>query len=327
MRGLQIRGPNDVGVAEIPMEAMGSNRVRVHVDLVGLCGTDFALTSGTLGLNTLPVVPGHEVVGTVKESSSSQFIVGDMVVLDPLMNCGTCWACLKDRPQWCSQVGVVGVVRNGGACEELVLPSHQWIVLPPGVSLEAAVLIEPVHVAQTVLDVAGSVVPEHVLVIGTGALGLIIIESLQHQWPHARIVAYDAVAEHLDHALTIGAMRLEDKDSGSFELVIDGVGALASMELAGTAVRPGGHIVVYGVPKAHVSIPKADVLFRKNVAVSFSRLYSHDFDHAVKWVADGIIRPEEIVCDRLSLDEAAVFLSESRWNRPERWGKTLIQMN
>lgn len=327
MRGLQITEAKHVSLVELPKESIGDDMVRVQVRFVGLCGTDFALANGTLGLNVFPVVPGHEVAGIVSESTSPDFQPGDPVVLDPLISCGDCEACRIGRPQWCTQVGVIGVVRDGGAREELVLPAKQWVHWPKDVPLEVgAVLVEPIHVVHAVLEAAGARRPNRVLVIGTGALGLMVVQSLNYQWPGVEISVYDTVEQHVEHAEGFGAARLMDTDRGTFDLVIDGVGSTASLDLASMAVRQGGRLVVYGVPKAGVNIPNADVLFRKNIHVVLSRLYSHDFSRAVQWAAEGVITPHDVVSDWLSLPEAAAFLQEEHWKRPERWGKTLVRV-
>lgn len=326
MRALQITGVSQVAIVDVPAEPMRDNSVRVRIEAVGLCGTDFALTSGTLGLNVLPIIPGHEVVGVVAESRSRQFQIGDRVALDPLVSCGTCPACHQGQPQWCAQVGVMGVAHHGGAREEMVLPAQHWVRLPTGMATETAVLVEPVHVVETVFRAVGPEPPARVLVIGSGALGLMILQVIQTRWPQTSVSVYDTVAEHLTHAIALGAGTWDPGTRDPVDLVIEGVGADASLNMAAQAVRPGGHLVVYGVPKPGQTIPSAALLFRKNVRLTFSRLYTHQFDGAIAWLSRGLVTPQQIVSDRLTLEQAATFLRENRWTRPERWGKTVIMI-
>lgn len=326
MRALQITAANQVAIVDVPVQPINDNDVRVRIDAVGLCGTDFALTTGNLGLNVWPIIPGHEVVGVVTESRSEQFQVGDPVALDPLMSCGTCPACQQGKPQWCAQVGVIGVARHGGAREEIVLAAHHWVRLPAAMPIEAGVLVEPVHVVETVFHAVGSEFPTHVLMIGSGALGLMILQVIQKRWPKSSVFVHDTVAERLTHAIAFGATPWQLGTTDSVDLVIDGVGAESSLTMAAQAVCPGGHIVVYGVPKPGRTIPQADLLFRKNVRLTFSRLYTHQFDQAIMWLSRGWVTPQHIISDRLTLEEAATFLGEHRWSRLERWGKTIITM-
>ncbi len=326
MRALQIRGRQDVALVDLPPEAMADGMVRVAVDRVGLCGTDFALTAGTLGLNVLPVVPGHEVLGTVVASRSAALRVGKRVILDPLLNCGHCPACGQGHPQWCSAVGVIGVVRDGGAREEMVLPAERWLPWPAELPLDAGVLVEPAQVVATIVQAMGATVPEQMLLVGTGALGLMLVRVLRQQWPATTLWVHDTVPERRDRALALGGRDWHPGVGPALDVVVDGVGASDTLALAAESVRAGGHIVVYGVPKADTLLPSPAGLFRKNVRMTFSRLYTHDFAQAMAWVANGVIRPQEVVSDRLALEEAAEFLRERRWNAPARWGKTLIRV-
>ena len=326
MKGLQIQGVNQVSVVDLPAEPIGEGMVRVAIHAVGLCGTDFALIEGTLGLNVWPVVPGHEVIGRVMESRSSRFHVGDPVILDPLVSCGTCNACRLGRPQWCEHVGVIGVVRDGGAREEMVLPDSQWVPWPKKLPLEDGVLSEPLHVVETILPLIGSEQPSRILVIGNGALGLMILHVLKHYWPDLDIRTYDVIAERLHRALMIGGKPWNPNDNEPMNVVIDGVGTNSSLEMAALSVGNGGHIIVYGVPKPGNVVPNADLLFRKNVRMSFSRLYTHEFRYPAQWLANDVVTSTDIVSDRLSLDEAAAFLRDHRWKSPSRWGKAIITL-
>ncbi len=326
MRALQVRGPQDVAIVDLPEEAMAEGLVQVAVDRVGLCGTDFALTAGTLGLNVLPVIPGHEVLGTVTASASSALRVGDRVILDPLMNCGRCAACRQGHPQWCPDVGVTGVVRDGGAREEMVLPAERWLSWPTELPGEAGVLVEPAQVVATVMQAMGATPPEQMLVIGSGALGLMLVRVCRQRWPATAVWVQETVPERRERALALGARSWQPGVTPALDVVVDGVGASATLALAADAVRAGGHIIVYGLPKADTLLPPPAGLFRKNARLTFSRLYTHDFSQAKVLIADGVITPEDVVSDRLSLEEAAEFLRERRWEAPTRWGKTLIRM-
>ena len=327
MRALVIDGARDVRVTDVPRQPIAEGDVRVRISRVGLCGTDYALAQGQLGLNAFPVIPGHEVVGVVEESRSMALSVGDRVALDPLLNCGSCWACHTNHPQWCTHVGVIGVVRSGGLQEELVLPAPHWIRIPPSVELSDAVLLEPAHVVDTIISGVDIPSIRRVLVIGTGALGLLLIKVLRHIASELSVWAYDTVSQRLDRAVQEQAEPWSSDSSNSVDLVIDGVGSPESAVLTAQAVRPGGRILIYGVPKPGSSVSTADVLFRKNVQVNYSRLYSHDFAAALRWIESGWITANDMVSDTLTLEDAVGFLRDARWQSPDRWGKTVVALD
>lgn len=324
MKAVVIKGAGDIAVVDGDQQALQEGQVRVAVQRVGLCGTDFSLAQGQLGLNTFPVTPGHEVVGVVRESRSPHWAEGDPVALDPLLNCGSCEACRSGHPQWCNQVGVIGVVQEGGLQEELVLGAQHWVRIPDAVSLRDAVLLEPTHVVSTVLSTVNWESIGDLLILGTGALGLLLIRVLTYLAPHTTVWAYDPVPERLDRAVQASARRWSPQGAPAVDVVIDGVGAAASADMAAQAIRPGGHIVVYGVPKPDTAVTTAALLFRKNVQVTYSRLYSHDFSQAVAWIESGWVQASAVVSDELTLDQVPPFLREKRWLLPQRWGKAVV---
>lgn len=327
MRGLQVMAPHEINISDVVPDSMTDGLVRVRVQRVGLCGTDFSLVQGTLGLNTYPITPGHEVTGIVIESLHPNYAVGDQVVLDPLINCGDCWACQCGQPQWCSQVGVIGVVTPGGLRDEIVLPGKHWVPVSGQRAPEDYVLVEPAHVVDTALQAPSIRVAKTLLLIGSGALGLMFMGVLRSRFPDLKIWVYDEVPERLVHAGALGGEPWPGIGKGMMvDVVIDGVGATNSLALAVDAVRPGGQVIVYGVPKLDTSIPAAGALFQKNVAISFSRLYTHDFSGAVALIEDGVISGRSFISDIISFDDAPLFLSGERWRAATRWGKTIISL-
>jgi L-gulonate 5-dehydrogenase len=311
-------------VAQISAEKLEPGDVRVRVGATGLCGTDFALVGGTLGLNAYPVILGHEVSGTVVESRSRLVDVGQRVILDPIRSCGWCWACAQGTPRLCDEVEVIGVASDGGCRDEVVLPGEHWVPIPSKMELEDAVLVEPVHVAATTYRAIAADRPDSVLVIGAGAIGLMLLALLRHWRPRTAVFISDVLPERVRRAEQWGAKPLAAGSDDRFDCVVDGVGSATSMRICGERARRGGTIVVYGVPKSGADLPQADQLFRKNARVVFSRLYDRDFKAAIGVIADGVITASNLVGTRLTIDSAAPFLNGRGWADSSHWGKALV---
>lgn len=127
---MYIDDPKEV---EVPTpECSGRNEVLIEPNYVGLCGTDYMLVSrdGTgaclfRGPIRPPVTLGHEILGTVIDSGTAAGLsVGDFVVCNSIVTCGTCWACSRGYPNSCSHIELVGLTRDGGLADRLVLPSN-----------------------------------------------------------------------------------------------------------------------------------------------------------------------------------------------------------
>ncbi len=324
MRALKVMSPGEVIFAEAPAEDIAPGEVRIGVGAVGLCGTDFSLVSGTLGLNSYPVIPGHEVSGTVLETRSRFLDVGQKVILDPLLSCGKCWACVQGTPQYCDEVGVVGVASNGGARDEVVLPADRWVAVPAQLPLADAALVEPVHVATTIYRAIASQNPDSVLVIGAGAIGMLLMALLQHWRPNTAVFVSDLMVDRVRRADTWGARDLANLGGSHVDCVVDGVGTMDSIQTAVRHARRGGAIVVYGVPKSGAALPDADQMFRRNLRLMFVRLYDRDFRAAIGILTDGVISASQVVGTRLTLASAASFFNDRGWQQESHWGKALV---
>ena len=94
----------------------------VEVAAVGLCGTDLHILAGEHGV--LPVVPGHEVTGTVVAAGaeSGEVRVGDRVAVDPSLPCRACRFCRRGRENLCLTLGALGVTTAGGAADYMRAP-------------------------------------------------------------------------------------------------------------------------------------------------------------------------------------------------------------
>lgn len=326
MRALTVIGPGEVILGDAPAEDLAPGEVRVGVGAVGLCGTDFALVSGTLGLNSYPVIPGHEVSGTVLETRSRLLDVGQKVILDPLLSCGKCWACVQGTPQCCDEVGVVGVAANGGARDQVVLPAERWVAVPAQLALADAALVEPVHVATTIYRAVAAQTPASVLVIGAGAIGLMLMGLLQHWRPNCAVFVSDLMPDRVRRAGAWGAQDLAALGEKHVDCVVDGVGVAASIQVAVRYARRGGSIVVYGVPKSGTALPEADEMFRRNLKLQFVRLYDRDFSAAIGVLSDAILSAAQVVGTKLSLESAAPFLNGRAWQQQSHWGKALVMV-
>ncbi len=327
MQALQVLSAAHVVLTERSSAPLAPHEVRVRIQRVGLCGTDFALVQGTLGINQYPVVPGHEVLGVVSASEVPGLTPGTRVALDPLMSCGRCWACQSNHPQWCSSVGVIGVIADGGLQEEVVYSAQQWVSLPDTRSLNDWALIEPVHVACTALNAIAWQGVDRVLVLGSGALGLIILQILHALRPDVAVWVYDTVPERMKRACDLHAKPWSVEEDLTPDLVIDGVGSSGSLTMASQVVRPGGQVVVYGVPKANDPFDAMKTFFLKNVRIAFSRLYTHDFGQATQLIADGAVTAQTTVSECLTMPQAVRFLQEGQWASKDRWGKVLVAVS
>ncbi len=255
----------------MPDPAPGTALVRVRA--VGLCGTDAHLWTGLSpnlqrGLTTYPWQPGHEWCGEVVAVAGGAVgghpVVGDLVVGDPFVTCGTCEVCRRrGRAAHCPNRVEIGVRGHApGALAEFVrVPVANLTRVPDGVRPIEATLAEPATTALHALDVARLRPGGDACVIGTGTLGLIAIQVAVAAGADVSAVGVDDAGLALAESIGATVARPGELAGGAFDTVIEASGARTSLAEASRLVSVGGSIGLVGYPaEAQVPIDAAGLI-------------------------------------------------------------------
>lgn len=211
MKALRVHGPRDVRYEDVPDPVVGPDDVLVRIEAAGLCATDIEVYDGTMfyltsGLTRLPFTLGHEWCGQVVSCGGNvrNFATGDRVAGECSVGCRSCRSCLAGRYHLCVNRTETGLLnRDGGFAELIAFPSfflHHCYDLPP----EAAALIEPTAVALNAIRSCRTEPGDHVVVIGTGPIGLLAIQAAKVFGARC-VVAIDADEHRLGVARELGA--------------------------------------------------------------------------------------------------------------------------
>ena len=129
----------------------------------------FPVISGKMPFFTYPVIPGHELgVQVVAVGEGVENVQpGDRCSIEPYMDCGDCYACLKGATNCCESLEVIGVHKNGGMCERFLLPARK---LHPSakITMEQLALVETLAIGCHCVNRADTQANDKVLVIGAG---------------------------------------------------------------------------------------------------------------------------------------------------------------
>lgn len=322
VKSLQVSGPQQVAVVELPRPDLAPDQVRVRVHRVGVCGTDISLLAGKLPFARYPIVPGHELAGEVLEAGPrSAFSAGERVTANPLQHCGHCAACEAGNIQYCQDVAVLGVVKRDGAfAEEVVLDDSMVRALAPDLSYDDGAMAEPVVIAERTVR-RGPVRPgEAVAVLGAGNIGLLLIQVARLAGA-AKVMVTDVLEYRLsmarqlgvDLALNVGTddlVAVSQDTFGGLDVVIDGVGTAETLSQSIEICKPGGRIVVYGVPTpGDMAVPVLDA-FRKDLTIHTSRLYPRSYEAGLELIRGGQLDLESLITTRVSLAGAPQALGD-----------------
>ena len=187
-----------VSVEEVPNPQRLPGFALIRTLAAGICNTDLELQRGYYQFRG---IPGHEFVGQVLESDTSN-LVGCRVAGEINLFCGHCDFCAIGLGRHCSDRSVLGIVKHPGAFAELLtLPDQNLHVLPASISNEEAVFIEPLAAACEILDQVVLPAGEKVAVLGDGKLGLLIAQVL-----HAHSAQVTLFGHH-SHNLALASAR------------------------------------------------------------------------------------------------------------------------
>lgn len=212
----------------------------VKVHLAGICSTDLQIFKGYMGFTG---VPGHEFVGTVSEGPSDW--LGRRVVGEINFACGRCEFCARDLGRHCSRRSVMGILNADGAFAEYVaVPLANLHLVPDGIADEEAVFTEPLAAAFEILTQVQIDHGHEVLVIGDGKLANLCAQVLA--CTGAKVTAMGKHEDKLKLIKPAGVrtVLLKDWQTRQFDFVVEASGSASGLELALTATRPRGTLVL-----------------------------------------------------------------------------------
>lgn len=142
MRAVQLQATGRIELVEVPEPTPGPDDVLVHIQATGICGTDRHLFKGEFPCAP-PVTLGHEFSGEIVATGAGVTLpLGTRITCDPNIACGSCDQCLCGRVNLCVRNIAIGIHRDGGFADRVVIPAHRAIPVPdlPG---EVKVLVVP----------------------------------------------------------------------------------------------------------------------------------------------------------------------------------------
>jgi len=290
--------------------------VLVKVAACGVCGTDVLLYSGRIA-RSYPYNPGHECVGMVAAAGEqvAHVEVGDRVAVDPNHGCGTCPFCVREMPHLCENLNAPGVKSNGGFAEYCTVPAKLVHRLPDSLSLEAAVLAEPLSCALHTIEIGGELRGQNLVIVGCGCMGLLLV-ALARRAECTLIVASEPVPWKRELAGELGAHLTLDPfecDVSAEVMRVTGSGADIAIEASGSPeacqqtveiVRKGGTVVLCGLAgdEARVSLSPQQIV-RDELCIRGSVLNPFSFARAVELLAEGLVDPSQFLTHRFRLCE------------------------
>jgi L-iditol 2-dehydrogenase len=312
MRVARLHGRRDVRLHDEALPSVAAGESLVHVRAVGQCGSDqHWYDEGGIGdaRQSRALVLGHEFVGVVGEDRR--------VIADPAVPCGACTLCLEGQPNLCPSVRFAGHGAEDGALrEQMAWPSHCLHPLPDGLDDAEATLLEPLGVAIHAVDLAHVHVGARVAVLGGGPVGLLVMQVARaagacrvvatelgsRPWRVAAASRYVQAVIEADEMRECSAVRAELGGLGA-DVVIETAGENAAVEVALDVARPGGRVVLVGIPASDRTSFSAGVARRKGLTIALARRMKPVYGRALDLVRSGQVDLGGIVTHRFPLEQ------------------------
>ncbi len=330
----RLHGKGDLRLADEPVPEPGRGHGLVRVTAVGICGSDLHWWDeagiGDAAI-TDPLVLGHEAAGVIQDGPRQ----GERVAIDPAIWCGTCRPCRDGYRNLCTRIRFAGHGSQDGAMREyLTWPEHLLHRLPDSLTDADGAMLEPLGVALHALDLGHVRLGATVTVAGCGPIGLLLIQALRAAGARS-VTAFDPLAHRRAAALRFGAAAALDpadirtdgdlRDAaGRGAAAADGADvadvADVAFEVAGTneavrlamrCARPGGRVVLGGIPARDETSFPASLARRKGLTIAMVRRMNDTYPRAISLATSDLIALTPLVTDIFSLAAAADALASA----------------
>jgi len=324
MQAARLVAVGNMVLADVPVPVAGPDDLLVRVEACGICGSDRHMFRGEYP-TALPVTQGHEFCGIVEGvgANVTRLAPGDRITGDPNIACGHCAHCRRGRPNLCDNLTAIGVFRDGGFADYVIVPQGQAVQLPADLPPLHGAFAEPLACCLHGLDVARIAPGDAVAIIGGGGIGLLMVQPARP--PGASIVLLTTrqkprreLAEALGATHTLDAARPDLVEAavgpagivpGGVDVVIECAGVPETFTQALALARRGGAVVPFGVTPQGATIPVEpfDLLTRElRVEPAWLNPFTHA--RAARLIADRVLDLDRLVTRTVPLREVPAII-------------------
>lgn len=284
----------------LPLPRPLTGQVLIKVHACGVCRTDLHIVDQELTEAKLPLIPGHEIVGTVVEvgAGSSPFKIGDRVGVPWLgQTCGSCRYCRKGRENLCEEAKFTGYTLDGGFADYTVADTRYTFPLPAGFSdLHAAPLLCAGLIGYRTYRLAGDNI-EHLGIYGFGAAAHLVAQIAVHRGQKVYAFTRPGDSEAQVFARRLGAVWAGASNETppvplDAALIFAPAGELIPAALR--AVDKGGHVVSGGIHMSDIPAFPYRILWEERKVSSVANLTRRDGEELLALAGEIPLRTEVV---------------------------------
>lgn len=329
MKALRMHAPYDFRYEDVPVPEIDDDEILVKIEGCGICAGDVKTFHGGVRVwgtseenryIEAPVIGGHEFVGRVVKYGKNVKGVkeGDRMVSEQMVPCGECKFCKSGYYSMCQRHWIYGFKKDAqGGFAEYMKFNKQGIHhhVPEELTLEQAVLIEPLACAMHAVERAKIQHNDVVVISGLGAIGLGMVSVARKLQPKL-IIGLDLRQKRMDMALKCGAdivmNPMETDVAAEIHKLTDGYGCDVYIEASGSeksvqqgmaSIRFCGRYVQFGVfPKA-INVDWNDIGDGKEIEIYGAHLGPYCYEPVMKGILDGSIYTDGLISHTYKMED------------------------
>lgn len=301
---------------------VNAHEVLIQMKVIGVCGSDVHYyKSGKIGSQVVsyPFPVGHEGAGEIIKTgpSVSRVKPGDRIAIEPAMPCWECDQCKAGRPNTCRKLRFLGCPGQADGCmsEYIIMPETSCFPIPDHMSFDQAALSEPLAIGVYAVN---SSIPMHerkVGILGFGPIGMSVLLPALTKGA-SKVYVTDKIDERLKIASANGAFYTGNPDKSDvveeitahepemLDVVFECCGQQEAVDQAIDILKPGGKLMIIGIPEFNRWSFPVDKLRRKEITIRNVRRQNETLDETLELIAESRVNVNPMVTHRFSFEES-----------------------
>ena len=322
MKAMFLTALRQMELREIPEPVIEKDTdVLLKVGASGVCGSDVHYyETGRIGSQIVefPFVVGHECSATVQEigPAVTKVKAGQEVVVEPSFACHNCDQCKMGREHTCRNVSFLGTPgqASGCLCEYIVVPQENCYPTNGAITIEQAALCEPLSIG--IYSVKQAEFPEgaNIAILGSGPIGLCVLSAAKQKNP-GQIYVTDKIDSRLQAAQKFGVdytgnpekkdivEEILSRERLELDCVFECCGQQDALDQAMDILKPGGQLVIVGIPRTDLISFSADKFRRKEITIKYIRRQNKCVQKAIDLIKSGKIDIDFLITHRFKLEQ------------------------
>ena len=322
MKSMVLTGIRQMKMVEVPdPQIVHDTDVLIKMERVGVCGSDIHYyTTGKIGSQVVqyPFPVGHEGAGTVVQIGKAvkSVKIGDEIAIEPAMPCWECDQCNVGRPHTCRNLRFLGCPGQADGClsEYLVMPETSCFNLGKGMNLDDGALSEPLAIGVYAVKQSIPMKGAAIGILGFGPIGMSVLLPAKAQGARSIFVT-DKINARRNKARTLGinyagnpyeediVSKVAELEPNMLDVVFECCGKQEAFENAIDLLKPGGKLMMIGIPEFDNWQLSADKGRRKEITFTNVRRQNHALEPTLEMMQNKVFDARQMVTHRFKFDQ------------------------